>query len=132
MRKIYSKSIILGVLLLLTPWLLALAPYQLTPNSHMVKITMSITEVIRKLHYRQVPLDDALSAKILKRYQNLRKRVNQFNAEDVFQLFINAYTLSLEPHTSYMSPSSSENFDISMRLSLEGIGAVLRASNDYT
>ncbi|KOR27558.1 hypothetical protein TI05_18740, partial [Achromatium sp. WMS3] len=76
---------------------------------------------------------DAAILKVLqKRYQNLRKRVNQFNAEDVFQLFINAYTLSLEPHTSYMSPSSSENFDISMRLSLEGIGAVLRASNDYT
>ena len=46
--------------------------------------------------------------------------------------FINAYTTAIEPHTAYFSPRTSENFDISMRLSLEGIGAVLRAENDYT
>jgi len=67
-----------------------------------------------------------------KRYEGLERRVGQFDAEDVFQSFMNAYTLSLEPHTSYMSPSSSENFDISMRLSLEGIGAVLRGDNEFT
>jgi carboxyl-terminal processing protease len=54
------------------------------------------------------------------------------NANDVFQAFINAFTLSIEPHTSYMSPRLSENFDIGMRLSLQGIGAVLRADNEYT
>jgi len=67
-----------------------------------------------------------------KRYEGLERRVGQFDAEDVFQSFMNAYTLSLEPHTSYMSSSNSENFDISMRLSLEGIGAVLRADNEFT
>ncbi len=67
-----------------------------------------------------------------KRYQGLARQVRQFDSDDVFQAFINAYTRSLEPHTSYMSPSSSENFDISMRLSLEGIGAVLRGENEYT
>jgi len=67
-----------------------------------------------------------------KRYQGLARRVRQFDSDDVFQTFINAYTESLEPHTSYMSPSTSENFDISMRLSLEGIGAVLRGENEYT
>jgi carboxyl-terminal processing protease len=67
-----------------------------------------------------------------KRYQGIARRVQQFTAEDVFQAFINAYTLSIEPHTSYMSPRSSENFDISMRLSLQGIGAVLRNENEYT
>jgi carboxyl-terminal processing protease len=67
-----------------------------------------------------------------KRYASLSRRVNQFKANDIFQSFINAYTISLEPHTSYMSPSTSENFDISMRLSLEGIGAVLRMDNEYT
>ncbi len=67
-----------------------------------------------------------------KRYKSLRRRVHQFDADDVFQTFINAYTLSIEPHTSYMSPERSENFDISMRLSLQGIGAVLSTKDEYT
>jgi len=66
------------------------------------------------------------------RYQGVARRVHQFNSEDVYQFFINAYTLNIEPHTSYMSPRTSENFDISMRLSLQGIGAVLRSDNEYT
>jgi carboxyl-terminal processing protease len=66
------------------------------------------------------------------RYERLMHRVEQFDANDVYQTFINAFTLNLEPHTSYMSPSTSENFDISMRLSLEGIGAVLRSEDEYT
>jgi carboxyl-terminal processing protease len=67
-----------------------------------------------------------------KRYDGIARRVSQLTADDVFQTFINSYTLTLEPHTSYMSPSVSENFDISMRLSLEGIGAVLRSENEFT
>jgi carboxyl-terminal processing protease len=67
-----------------------------------------------------------------KRYQGIARRVTQMAAEDVFQAFINAYTLSVEPHTSYMSPRLSENFDIGMRLSLQGIGAVLRSENEFT
>ncbi len=66
------------------------------------------------------------------RYQRIRNSTLQLNANDVFQTFINAYTTSVEPHTAYFSPRTSENFDISMRLSLEGIGAVLRAESDYT
>jgi len=67
-----------------------------------------------------------------KRYEGILRRIRQFDSDEVFQIFLNAYTRSLEPHTSYMSPSTSENFDISMRLSLEGIGAVLRGENEYT
>ncbi len=67
-----------------------------------------------------------------KRYEGIARRVRQFDSDDVYQVFINAYTESLEPHTGYMSPSTSENFDISMRLSLEGIGAVLRTEGEYT
>jgi carboxyl-terminal processing protease len=66
------------------------------------------------------------------RYEGMARRTRQLDGDDVFQIFVNAYTLSLEPHTSYMSPRVSENFDISMRLSLEGIGAVLRNHNEYT
>ncbi|WP_457676490.1 PDZ domain-containing protein, partial [Thiolapillus sp.] len=67
-----------------------------------------------------------------KRYKTMRRRVHQLEADNVFQTFVNAYTLSIEPHTSYMSPERSENFDISMRLSLQGIGAVLRSDDEYT
>jgi len=67
-----------------------------------------------------------------KRYTGMQHRTRQLASNDVFQTFINAYTLSLEPHTAYMTPSRSENFDIGMRLSLEGIGAVLRNENEFT
>ena len=67
-----------------------------------------------------------------KRYQRIYTSTFQLNSNDIFQSYVNAYTTSIEPHTSYFSPRNSENFDISMRLSLEGIGAVLRNKNDYT
>ena len=67
-----------------------------------------------------------------KRYARLRTSAFQLNSNDVFQSFINSYASAIEPHTFYFTPRSSENFDITMRLSLEGIGAVLRAEYDYT
>jgi carboxyl-terminal processing protease len=77
--------------------------------------------------------NDAEVRKVLReRYEGLAKRVRQFDSDDIYQTFINAYIETLEPHTSYMSPSTAENFDISMRLSLEGIGAVLKGEADYT
>ncbi len=66
------------------------------------------------------------------RYKNLDRRITELNAEDVFQFFMNAVSLAVEPHTAYMSPRSSDNFDISMKLSLEGIGALLQRENEYT
>jgi len=67
-----------------------------------------------------------------KRYQRIYTSTFQLDSNDIFQTFVNAYTTTIEPHTSYFSPRTSENFNISMRLSLEGIGAVLRSENDYT
>jgi carboxyl-terminal processing protease len=85
------------------------------------------------LSLRLADKDDAkIREQLRKRYEGLALRVDQFASDDVFQTFANAYTEALEPHTSYMSPSTSENFDISMRLSLEGIGAVLRSDNEFT
>jgi carboxyl-terminal processing protease len=75
---------------------------------------------------------DSIKDTLSKRYKRLRTSTFQLNSNDVFQSFINAYTMSIEPHTAYFSPRTSENFDISMRLSLEGIGAVLRGETDYT
>ena len=76
--------------------------------------------------------DEEIRKVLRERYEGLAKRVRQFDSDDVYQTFINAYIETLEPHTSYMSPSTAENFDISMRLSLEGIGAVLKGEADYT
>jgi carboxyl-terminal processing protease len=67
-----------------------------------------------------------------KRYSNYLDRIRQLNSEDVFQTFMNAYATAIEPHTNYLSPRASENFDIAMRLSLEGIGAVLQRLDEYT
>ncbi len=75
---------------------------------------------------------DEYKTTLRKRYERIRSSTYQLDANDVFQTFINAYTTSIEPHTAYFSPRTSENFDISMRLSLEGIGAVLSSDNDYT
>jgi len=77
--------------------------------------------------------DDKKIAETLdKRYANFLKRMAKLKSEDAFQVFMNAYTLSVDPHTDYMAPKASENFDISMRLSLFGIGAVLEDKDDYT
>lgn len=67
-----------------------------------------------------------------KRYQELERRVGELDSEDIFQFFMNSFAASIEPHTSYLAPRTSENFQISMRLSLEGIGAVLQREAEYT
>jgi carboxyl-terminal processing protease len=66
-----------------------------------------------------------------KRYDNFQKRISQVKSADAFQTFMNAYTMAIEPHTNYMSPRTAEDFDISMRLSLVGIGAVLADMEGY-
>ncbi|WP_277811045.1 carboxy terminal-processing peptidase [Chromohalobacter canadensis] len=65
------------------------------------------------------------------RYENQLSRVEQTNAEDVLVLFLNAVTGTVDPHTDYLSPSQSESFDIQMKLSLEGIGALLQSEGEY-
>ena len=65
-----------------------------------------------------------------KRYTNFEKRVRAIDSDDVFQTFMNAYATSIEPHTTYMNPRSTENFNMQMRLSLEGIGAVLQTNSE--
>ncbi len=65
-----------------------------------------------------------------KRYANLIDNVAQLEGQDVFQTFLNSYTNAIDPHTSYFTPRSAENFNLSMSLSLEGIGAVLQKQDD--
>ncbi|GAB3106977.1 carboxy terminal-processing peptidase [Pseudomaricurvus hydrocarbonicus] len=69
---------------------------------------------------------------LLRRYKNQLTRLEQQDSADVFEALINALTLLYDPHTSYLSPRTLENFNISMSLSLEGIGAVLQSEDEYT
>ncbi len=75
---------------------------------------------------------EKISTDLLKRYQNFQRIILQYKAEDVFQLYMNAFSAAIDPHTNYLSPITSENFDISMSRSLEGIGAQLRSVDGYT
>jgi carboxyl-terminal processing protease len=69
---------------------------------------------------------------LVKRYKNRLTRTRQTNSEDVYQLYMNAFTRTYDPHTQYFSPRTSENFNINMSLSLEGIGAVLQQEDEFT
>ena len=67
-----------------------------------------------------------------KRYDNYLKGVGKLKSDDAFQSFMNAYAMSIDPHTNYFGVRASEDFDISMKLSLDGIGAVLEEKDEYT
>lgn len=75
---------------------------------------------------------DEIQKTLEHRYRNQLERARQYNAQDAFQLYANALTELYDPHTNYFSPQRSENFNIGMRLSLEGIGAVLAREDEYT
>ena len=75
---------------------------------------------------------DEVQETLLKRYKNQLNRVMQNTSDDAFEFYINALTLSIDPHTQYFSPHRTENFNINMSLSLEGIGAVLQTEDEYT
>ncbi len=68
--------------------------------------------------------------KLHRRYRALQRRMNQFIDEDVVELYLSALTTCYDPHTSYMSPTSYDDFMITMRLNLEGIGATLQSTDD--
>jgi len=74
----------------------------------------------------------SIAETLTKRYESFIKNINQNKSEDVFQLIMNSYTESIDPHTNYMSPITSDNFKIDMARSLEGIGAQLQWEDDYT
>ncbi len=76
--------------------------------------------------------DDDIRKTLDKRYAGYIERVKQLDGEDAFQTFMTAYAETTDPHTDYLGPRAAENFDIAMKLSLEGIGAQLQARDDYT
>ena len=76
--------------------------------------------------------DDQSIVEILdERYDNFLKRIGRMKSADAFEIYMNAYTMAIDPHTNYLGPQQAEDFDISMKLSLVGIGAVLTQLDDY-
>ena len=92
----------------------------------------------KKIKYESLNLrlagkeDKQAEETISKRYANYRTQMEKQRSEDVFQLYMNALTEAVEPHTAYFSPRTAESFKITMSNSLEGIGATLRTEGEYT
>jgi carboxyl-terminal processing protease len=103
---------------------------------------ISTREEMDKLWYLHVKYD-FLSLKLAKndleknretlkkRYENLLEQTNKLNNQDVFQIFMDAFTNAVDPHTNYFNPSNAANFNIEMSRQLEGIGAGLNTDNEY-
>ncbi|WP_299976764.1 carboxy terminal-processing peptidase [Desulfobacula sp.] len=89
-----------------------------------------------KNHIILLTLDDqgngSISDTLVKIYSSRLKRLLQTDSNDIFQIFMNNVTGSFDPHTQFFPPRASEDFDIHMSLSLEGIGAVLQNEYEYT
>ena len=70
--------------------------------------------------------------KLHKRYQSFAKRMHQTDEDELLEMYLSAYTSSLDPHSSYMAPFTLKNFELMMKLELEGIGAALQALDGET
>jgi carboxyl-terminal processing protease len=87
--------------------------------------------LLQKLATKPVPEAEA-KQKLLSRYQGLLLRWKQVDNFDLLEIYLSDLTTSVDPHSSYLSPNTLDDFDISLRLSLEGIGAMLRSENGQT
>jgi len=75
---------------------------------------------------------EKIEERLSKRYRNQLTQVMKTNNRDVFQSYLATVASTIDPHTSYFSPRDSENFNMSLRLSLQGIGAQLTTEDEYT
>ncbi len=67
-----------------------------------------------------------------RRYRNIHENAKQTEKSEILELYLSAVTHCFDPHSSYMSPETLEDFRISMALKLEGIGAALRSEDGHT
>jgi len=70
--------------------------------------------------------------KLQRRYRSFAKRMHQMTGDELLETYLSSLTGSFDPHTSFMSPGTLENFEIGMRLQLDGIGAQLKGEDGYT
>ena len=84
--------------------------------------------LLEKLGTKPLPEAEA-KKKIHDRYHGFSRRMKQLDNYDLLEIYLSDLAASLDPHGGYMSPNTQEDFEISMRLRLEGIGALLREEN---
>ena len=83
------------------------------------------------LHFEKTAVDDGRK-RLHKRYDTLKKYWHNTEDNEVLEMFLSSLAHCFDPHSSYMSPQTVEDFQIQMRLSLDGIGAALRSEDGMT
>ena len=101
-------------------------------TSHLEEIWRNETKNDLLIALMSDTLSDEPNKTLIKRYKNRIRRIQQQKEEDIFSIAINTLASQFDPHSSYLSPRSAEDFDMNMSLKLEGIGALLGAEDDYT
>ena len=76
--------------------------------------------------------NEEIKEKLSKRYRNQLSQILKTNDKDVFQAYLSNVASAVDPHTAYFSPIDSENFNMGLSLSLQGIGAQLTTEDEYT
>ena len=107
------------------------ATYARTPEEAAERWRQRVKFDLLKETADDVPMDKAIE-KLQKRYSSIRKSWNQTDNDELLERYLSAMTTSFDPHSSYMSPSTLNNFNITMKLELDGIGASLRSEDGYT
>lgn len=69
---------------------------------------------------------------IIRNYERAYRRIKDQKKEDLWSLYVDSFARALDPHSSYLSSDALEDFEIQMRLSLEGIGATLSSQDGFT
>ena len=101
-------------------------------ESHLKEIWRNETKNDLLVALMSDTLTDDPNKVLIKRYKNRIRRIQQQKEEDIFSIAINTLANQFDPHSSYLSPRSAEDFGMNMSLKLEGIGALLGAEDDYT
>ncbi|MBN2025064.1 MAG: carboxy terminal-processing peptidase [Pirellulales bacterium] len=107
------------------------AQYPKTPKEARERWRMRIKYDLLVLKADDITGEAAIT-KLSKRYHSFSKRMHQTDAEDLLEMYLSSLTSAFDPHTAYMSPQTYEDFQIAMRLNLDGIGASLMSEDGTT
>ena len=107
------------------------AKYPKTPEEAAERWRQRVKYDLLKETADKVPMDEAIK-KLTKRYDSIRKSWQQTDNDELLERYLTAMTSAFDPHSSYMAPSTLDNFNIQMKLELDGIGASLRGVDGYT
>ena len=124
------------------------ANHDFTVDEHMitdpdVAVYAKTVDEARDLWRRRVKFDllvlksdgttgEEAKARLERRYRSFAKRMHQTDSDELLEMYLTSFTTAFDPHSNYMSPSTLDNFEIQMRLELDGIGALLQFEDGYT